>query len=76
MRQRLGQSSQDDIAFALACQRIQLLNELSAGDVPLLPLVAASEERSELVSFQAIDLLLLQGLLELLLVDYAFFKVV
>ena len=76
MRKRLGQSSQDDIAFALTCQRIQLLDELATGDVPLLPLVAASEERGELFSIQAIDLLLLQGLFELLLVDYALFEVV
>lgn len=59
MRKRLGQSSQDDIAFALTCQRIQLLDELATGNVPLLSLVAASEQRSELISLQAIDLLLL-----------------
>lgn len=76
MRQRLGQSSQDDVTLAFACQRVQLLDELSSGNIALLPLVAVPEQRIELFSIQVIDLLFFKCLFELLFVDDTLFKVV
>jgi len=55
MGQRLGQSPQDDVALALAGEGVKLLDELAGGDVALLTLVTASEQRIELLSLQVID---------------------
>lgn len=72
MGQHLGQSPQDDVALALASEGVKLLDELAGGDVALLTLVAASEQRIELLSLQVIDLLLLDGVLDLLFLDDTF----
>jgi len=76
MGQRLGQSPQDDVALALAGEGVKLLDELAGGDVALLTLVTASEQRIELLSLQVIDLLLLDGVLDLLFLDDTFFQVI
>ena len=76
MGQRLGQSPQDDVTLALTSKGVKLLDELAGGDVPLLALVTASEQRIELLSLQVIDLLFLEGVLDLLFLDDALLQMI